>query len=436
MELSEWASQGDWRLYFVHRDRIEKVTAADVSKAAARYLKPDNATVGLFFPTKTPDRSVVPVVADLKKTIGNYKGRDDIARGEAFDVSPENIDARTKTITLPSGVKAAFLEKRTRGREVQFRLNLHYGDAGGLNGLATSCRLLPDLMLRGTKTMSRQQIQDELDRLKANLHVQGEAGQATFVIQTRRETLGDVLKLLGKILREPTLSENELDLLKRAELTDLENALTEPQDLALNAVRRHLAPFQKGDPRYVATIPESIEMLKAVTVDDLHKLYSQFLGGTHGELAIVGDFDEARTVPLLNAILADWKVAPALRRTSHGTSRANRRAATSRSKRPTRRTPCISPGSSSPCVTTTRTTRLWRWGFHPGRQLAVLALGRPCAREGGTVIPRDVDTRSFGQRPAHVDEPLRHLQPGQHGESPDGDRSGGGSALGQGDSPG
>ena len=52
LQLSEWAAQGDWRLYFLHRDRIEKVTAEQVSKAAAKYLKPDNSTLGLFLPTK------------------------------------------------------------------------------------------------------------------------------------------------------------------------------------------------------------------------------------------------------------------------------------------------------------------------------------------------------------------------------------------------
>jgi zinc protease len=307
LQLSEWAAQGDWRLYFLHRDRIEKVTAADVSKAAARYLKPDNSTLGIFIPTKSPDRTTVPLVADLKKAIGNYKGREDIALGEAFEVSPENIDAHTKTVTLSSGIKGAFLEKKTRGREVHVQLNLRYGNVQNLHGLASACRLLPELMLRGTKTMTHQQIQDELDRLKANVHAAGSPGEATFVILTKRETLPDVLKLLGKILREPTLPESELDILKRSELTDLENALTEPQDLALNAVRRHLAPFQKGDPRYVATPHESIELLKAASVDDVHKLYSQFLGGTHGELAIVGDFDMAQTVPVIDGILAGWE---------------------------------------------------------------------------------------------------------------------------------
>jgi len=34
VSLSEWVSRGDWRLYFLHRDRLEKVTAEDVSRVA------------------------------------------------------------------------------------------------------------------------------------------------------------------------------------------------------------------------------------------------------------------------------------------------------------------------------------------------------------------------------------------------------------------
>ena len=307
LELSEWAAQGDWRLYFVHRDRIEKVTAADVSKAAAKYLKPDNATYGLFIPTKSPDRTKVPMLASLAKSIGNYKGRQDIALGEAFDPSPENIDKHTKIETLPSGLKAALLEKKTRGHEIHMRLTLHYGDVKSLNGKLTAGQLLPHLMIRGTKSLSHQQIQDELDKLRATLHAEGSAGETTFSVVTRRESFPAVLKLLGKILREPTLPESELELVKQAELAELEQGITDPRTLALNVVRRHLAPYQKGDPRYVATPQESIEMLKAVTADDVKKLYSNFLSGAHGELAIVGDFDAAQTAPILNSILTGWK---------------------------------------------------------------------------------------------------------------------------------
>ena len=307
IEMTEWISLGDWRLYFLNRDRLEKLTAADVNKAAAKYLKPDNSTLGLFLPTKKPDRSSVPPVGNLVAAIGNYKGRTSVSGGETFDASPANIDARTQTEALNGGVKAAFLAKKTRGSEVHLRLELHYGDVQNLRGLRVAADVLPDLMITGTKNFNKQQIQDTLDKLKATLHASGSPGNATFSIQARIETFPDVLKLLKEILREPTLPESELELIRQAELAQLKSQLSEPTALAGNAIRRHLAPYDKDDPRYVATLPESIDSLKAVTVADIRKLYSNYLSGAHGELAIVGDFDKAQVLPLLNEMLGDWK---------------------------------------------------------------------------------------------------------------------------------
>ena len=54
LQLSEWIGMGDWRLLFLHRDRLRKATAEDVQRVAATYLKPSNRTVGLFIPTRHP----------------------------------------------------------------------------------------------------------------------------------------------------------------------------------------------------------------------------------------------------------------------------------------------------------------------------------------------------------------------------------------------
>ncbi|MXY56352.1 MAG: insulinase family protein, partial [Gammaproteobacteria bacterium] len=50
-QLSEWAAMGDWRLMFLHRDRLAEVTPEDVVAVARKYLKPSNRTIGYFYPT-------------------------------------------------------------------------------------------------------------------------------------------------------------------------------------------------------------------------------------------------------------------------------------------------------------------------------------------------------------------------------------------------
>ena len=96
LALSEWQAAGDWRLLFVHRDRLKRVTPADVQRAAVNYLKPSNVTVGLFYPTAKPDRAEIPGAVDIAALVRDYKGDSALGVGEAFDAAPANIDARTR----------------------------------------------------------------------------------------------------------------------------------------------------------------------------------------------------------------------------------------------------------------------------------------------------------------------------------------------------
>ncbi|HMU78115.1 MAG TPA: pitrilysin family protein, partial [Bacteroidia bacterium] len=94
LSLSEFIAQGDWRLYFIYRDAIEKVTTADVNRVAAEYFKPSNRTTGLFIPDVTPDRAVIPATPDVNSLVKDYKGKKALAEAEAFDPSPSNISNR------------------------------------------------------------------------------------------------------------------------------------------------------------------------------------------------------------------------------------------------------------------------------------------------------------------------------------------------------
>ena len=134
--LSTWVAYGDWRLYFLHRDRVEKVTPADVKRVAAKYLVTSNRTIGYFIPASAPDLVTVPSTPDVPAIVAKYKGRPPVAAVEAFDYSFANVDARTKRTKLPSGIKVAILPKPTRDEQVNLSLTLHYGNAENLRDCA------------------------------------------------------------------------------------------------------------------------------------------------------------------------------------------------------------------------------------------------------------------------------------------------------------
>lgn len=309
IELSEWAAQGDWRLYFLHRDRLEQVTVDQVREVARKYLVRNNRTVGVFLPTTNAERVSIPATPPIAGLLDGYKGREEQALGEAFDVSPDNIERRTKRTILNSGVKVALLPKKTRGEMVRLRLSLRYGTPETLAPFATAAEFLPALMTRGTRHLNRVELQDELDRLRAELRSLGVPGMATFMLQTKRANLSETLALLRQVLREPALEPAEFELLKQRHRASLQQGLTDPQSLALRSLVRRMTGYASNDVRYVPTLTEELERLEKLSAQDVQKLYRDFLSGTQGQLSVVGDFDPEAVRPLLEDLFVGWNSA-------------------------------------------------------------------------------------------------------------------------------
>jgi zinc protease len=318
IQLSEWAAAGDWRLFFLHRDRVEKVTADDVNRVARTYLVRSNRTVGIYIPTQKAERAEVPATPNPADLLKDYKGRTALAAGEAFDPTPENVEQRVKRGTVGAGVKYALLPKKTRGQTVNLTLNLRVGNEQSLKGRQAAFDLLGQMMLRGTKSKTRQQIQDELDRLNATIGISTDSDRAIGLVavsvQTKRPNLPAVLALLGEMLREPAFPPAEFDILKREQLDALEKGRTEPQVLASVALRRKIAPYPADDVRYTPTLEEAIARLQAATVAQVIDLYATHLGGNAGELAVVGDFDPDAALGPVEAMLKGWTTDVPFRR--------------------------------------------------------------------------------------------------------------------------
>jgi len=307
LQLSEWASMGDWRLFFLHRDRIEAVVPADANRVAAEYLKPDNRTVGFFYPTDDPDRAEIPDLPDIASALDGYTGREAIAAGEAFDPSPSNIERRTTRYSLANGMKVALLPKETRGNTVNARFRVILGDEEALTGRATAGSLAGQMLMRGSSGHTRQQIQDELDAMQATGSVGGFLSQGFGGVQTIGENLGDVLRLMAEIVRQPTFPEDEFETLREQQLAGLEQQRSDPAALAQTALGRHMNPVPPGHPSYTATVDESVAALGAVTLDEARAFHREFYGPQLGTLAVVGDFDPDEIRGVIEEAFGDWE---------------------------------------------------------------------------------------------------------------------------------
>ena len=301
--LSEFSAMGDWRLFYLSRDRMQKVTTEEVQRVATKYLKADNRVLGTFVPTTQPERAEIPPRPDAAAMVAEYKGRADVEPGEAFDPSPENIERRLIRRELPNGIRLALLPKKTRGGRVLASLQLYWGDEATKMNRATACEMAGGMLMRGTKKHSRAQLRDAFDKLNASVSI----GVGSASIDTKRAQLADALRLAAEVLREPSYPPEEFEELRRAALTRAESRLSDPEAIASERLERHLAPYPRGHWLERRTTADRIADLKAVTLDEAKRCYGDLVGATGAIFTAVGDFDPEAVTKLVEELFANWK---------------------------------------------------------------------------------------------------------------------------------
>ncbi len=309
LTMSEYVAQGDWRMAFIYRDNLKKATADDINRVAKTYFKPSNRTVGIFVPDKNPDRAQIPAPPDVAALVKNYKGQQALAAAEAFDASPANIDKRTKTGEILGGAKYAILNKTTRGKSVNAHITLRLGNDNSLQNKAKIAQLTAEMLRRGTVNKTRQQLNDELDKLQSRVSVYGDRQRVNVSIESTKENFSNVLSLVNEMLRQPSFPQNEFETLVQENLSNVEQQKSDPQAIAWNESNRLLNPYPKGSINYVMTFNEQTEALKSVNINDLKNFYANFYNSTNATAAVVGEFDESTTVQQLGSILQNWKGA-------------------------------------------------------------------------------------------------------------------------------
>lgn len=311
MGLSEFLAAGDWRLLFVSRDAIEKVTAADVNRVAAQYLKASNRTLGRFIPTDAPERVTISARPEVASLVDGYRGRAAVAAGEQFDPTPANLEARTQRITLGNGLRVALLPKKTRGGTVMVSATFRFGDVATLTGREDAAGLAGAMLMRGSQSMTRQQIDQRFEALKTQADVDGGLQSASISLLSRREQLADALALAADVLRHPSFPEEEFEQLRLQAITGMEASRKEPGAVAGQALAEHFDPWPKQHPLHIDTLDEALAGIKALKRSDLVAFHRDFYGTADGEIAVVGDFDVEAVKAQLQSLFADWRTADA-----------------------------------------------------------------------------------------------------------------------------
>jgi zinc protease len=304
--LTEVIGAGDWRLWYLYRDRIEKLTTAEIKAVALKYYKPSNRTCGVFIPDASPERTVVAETPDIKKLLDGYKGKEEIAQKANFENSIANIKKNTEYGTLGNGGKYALLQKPTKGDKISASIAIRYGDENSLMNKKYSPNLVADMLKTGTTTRSRKQISDELDRIKTDISFFGTPTGMLVNINTDKQNLQSALTLLDDLLKNPKFDEAEFEKTKLEAKAGIEANQNDPQTMAVEKMQKLSTHYPKGHPGYASSSQEQLEDLAGTSLDDVKTYYKDFFGANNSISSFVGELDKKQVTDFLQKTFGSW----------------------------------------------------------------------------------------------------------------------------------
>jgi zinc protease len=292
--LAEMIGAGDWRLFYIYRDRLDQLTLADAQAALKKYYLPSNMTVGVFIPDKAAERVVVPERPNVAELVRDYKGKasEPVQSTETFEATIDNIKKGTVYGQTSNGFKFALLKKPVKGDKVFANIVLKVGDVQSLMGKNVIPALTARMLKNGTATKNKKDINDLLDKLKSSIDISsGDASGINIELVSDKDNCAAALDLLADLLLHPAFDKNEFDKLLIDMNSELEAGRTDPQYLATNLLSKKTALYPKGHPLYPEGVDEVMADLKAANLDDVKAFYANFYGVNHGFASFVGAID-------------------------------------------------------------------------------------------------------------------------------------------------
>lgn len=308
INLTEIIGAGDYRLGYLYRDAVEKLTKEDIQRVAEKYFRPNNRTVGVFIPSKDEVRVKANEYTDeqLLALTKDYKGKALEKEAAPFEASIKNLKQNLVEGKLTNGIKYGLIKKEIKGGKVQASFKFPVSNEKDLTGKNDIAGILAQLLKTGTKTQTKEQIQDKLDQLKSSINFNFSRQTLSVSVNTYKEHFKEVMGILADLLANSTFPENELTKTISEYNTYLESSLNDPQAVAFTELSRITTKYPKGSIFYTPTIQEQIDAFKKIKQAEIVDFYTNFLGGNNGIGSVVGDLDAKTTGEILESTFGKW----------------------------------------------------------------------------------------------------------------------------------
>ena len=157
---------------------------------------------------------------------------------------------------------------------------------------------------KGTKDKSKYEIRNTLESLGAEIGFVASKHHINFTAHCLHKDLPVVINLLVEQLRAPNFSDEELELLKKQVIGNLERSKEDTKKQAHIKLLSNLFPSEH--PNHANTIDESINFVKNINTNDLADFYQKSYGIGSMNIVAAGDVSSSQLNNLLTKDLKGW----------------------------------------------------------------------------------------------------------------------------------
>ncbi|MEH1952746.1 M16 family metallopeptidase [Nostoc sp.] len=300
---------GDYRYTDRYLAAVRLVKPTDVVAVINKYLTKEARTVGFFEPTQKRITEVADK-PDLTQTTENFSPGAPVLFSEVMKYLPP-VDLATDAIAqvLPdefkftNGLRILLLPDRSTPT-VTLSGHIQAGTEFDPDNQAGLAAFVADNLLNGTNSKDVLTIAKVLAERGASLDFQSYREGVHIEGDSLAEDLPILLEILADVVKNSNFPVKELELHRQQNLTDLQQELDEPSEVARRVFVQSIYP--KKHPLHTFPTEESLQQIQRQDVIDFKAKHYR---PDTTVLALVGDFDLDKVRSLIKNKFGDWEVS-------------------------------------------------------------------------------------------------------------------------------
>jgi len=279
--------------------RIDKVSLADVNRAARSYLGLDNVVTAVL----TPTGSGKPVAG------GGFGGQESIAIGSAKGVAlPEWAETALRRLSLPkssrqpvvsmlpNGIKLVVQPEDVSNTVSVYGHILNRAELSVPEGKDGLSQVLDGMFNYGTEQHSREAFQEALDAIGAD-----ESSGTSFSVQSLAGKFDEAVSLLAEHELHPAFGARDLAIVKAQTAAAVAGRLKSPGYLSGRAILAAIYPPE--DPTQRQATPKTVG---SITMADVKDYYAKVFRPDMSFIVVIGNVTPEKAKAVIEKHFGSW----------------------------------------------------------------------------------------------------------------------------------